>query len=218
LQTGSPPGGVTAFLLKYRVGPKARLPIPLSDGRRAIRFVRAHAATFDVDPARIGMIGFSAGGHLSAFTAATAEPGRADAADPVDRVSSRPDFLVLGYPWLEGTVVDPRGRSQYCTFARVDCRPQDFERFVPVKFVTKEMPPTFIYHTSTDGLVPVEGSLRFYEALRTLKVPVEMHLFAAGNHGTGLGGSDAALAEWPELLENWLRAQQLLTKPGKGAR
>lgn len=204
--------GVTAFVLKYRVGPKARLPIPLADGARAIRFVRAHAADFNIDPARLGMIGFSAGGHLSATTAAAATPGKGDSSDPVERVSSRPDFLVLGYPWLEGMALDAKGQSQYCMFARrfttgSECLPRAYEQYAPTRLVTAAMPPTFIYHTTSDSLVPAEGSLRFYEALKASKVPAELHVFGPGEHGTGLGGSDPVLTQWPVLLEAWLRGR-----------
>jgi acetyl esterase/lipase len=92
--------GVTAFVLTYRVGATARLPIPLQDGARAVRWVRAHAAEFRIDPARIGMMGFSAGGHLAATTAVDATTGQADSADPIEQASSRPDFLILAYPCL----------------------------------------------------------------------------------------------------------------------
>lgn len=204
--------GVTAFVLKYRVGPKARLPIPFADGARAIRFVRAYAATFNIDPAWIGMIGFSAGGHLAATTAASATAGRADAGDPIERIGSRPDFLVLGYPWLEGTALDAKGDSQYCDFSRhafpaSACEPRAYQQYAPTRLVTAAMPPTFIYHTTGDKLVPAEGSLRFYEALKARNVPVELHVFQEGEHGTGLGGSDPALTAWPILLENWLRGR-----------
>jgi acetyl esterase/lipase len=100
-------------------------------------------------------------------------------------------------------------------FARTDCNPGDYERFMPVRFVTDRMPPTFIYHTTTDSLVPVEGSLRFYQALRANRVPVELHVFGTGEHGTGFGGADPALARWPELLENWLRSLKLLERRAK---
>lgn len=197
--------GITAFLLNYRTGPRARLPIPFADGRRAMQYVRANAARFKVDPARIGMIGFSAGGHLAAMTAAQATEGDPAAADPLDRVGSRPDFLVLAYPWLEGTVVDASGQSQYCMFAQTDCRPADYAQYVPTRFVTDRMPPTFLYHTTTDSLVPAGGSLRFYEALHAARVPVELHVFDHGEHGSAMGGGDPALARWPDLMEHWLR-------------
>ena len=209
--------GVTAFVLQYRVGRDARLPIPLLDGARAVRFVRAHAADFHVDPNRIGMMGFSAGGHLTAMTAVQATAGKPDASDPVERVSSRPDFIILGYPWLEGTQIMPNGHSQYCNFAvwatRVPCHPQDYIRFTPLRYVTAKVPPTFIYLTSDDGLVPPQGALRFYEALWKLHVPVEMHIFEPGRHGSGLGGSDPALSMWPHLLQEWMRRHALLPPP-----
>jgi acetyl esterase/lipase len=206
--------GVTAFVLQYRVGRDARLPTPLLDGARAVRFVRAYAADFHVDPNRIGMMGFSAGGHLAAMTAVQATPGKGDATDPVERVSSRPDFVILGYPWLEGTQLMPDGHSQYCDFAvratHEPCRPQDYLRFTPRLYVTASAPPTFIYHTSDDELVAPEGSLQFYEALRRQNVPVEMHIFEHGRHGTGLGGSDPSLSSWPQLLQDWMRRRGLL--------
>jgi acetyl esterase/lipase len=209
--------GVTAFVLQYRVGRNARLPIPLFDGARAVRFVRAHAAQFHVDPHRIGMMGFSAGGHLTAMTAVQATPGNPKATDPVERVSSRPDFIVLGYPWLEGMQLMPNGHSQYCDFAisatHLPCRPQDYVRFNPLLYVTAKAPPAFIYLTSDDGLVPPEGALRFYEELWKLHVPVEMHIFEPGGHGSGLGGDDPELSSWPHLLQEWMRHRGLLPPP-----
>ena len=206
--------GVTAFMLTYRVGALARLPIPLLDGARAVRFVRSHAADFKIDPTRIGILGFSAGGHLAASTAVDATAGVASATDPVEKVSSRPDFLVLAYPWLEATRIDAQGRSQYCTFARIGtklpCNPKDFEAFAPTAKVDERAPPTFIYHTTDDETVPVQGVVRFYEALAAHKVPVEIHVFESGRHGSGLGGSDLALSLWPDLLEAWLRRQALI--------
>lgn len=202
--------GMTAFVLKYRVGAKARLPIPFADGHRAVRFVRANAAKYGIDPKRIGMIGFSAGGHLSATVAATGAPGTGDA---VDQTDSRPDFLVLGYPWLEGMQIGANGRSQYCDFTGVKCDPKQYTRYLPLKSVTARMPPTFIYHTTGDKLVPAMGSLRFYEALQAKGVEAELHVFARGDHGTGLGGYDPALARWPELMEAWLRGLGMLTPP-----
>jgi acetyl esterase/lipase len=206
--------GVTAFVLQYRFGAEARLPTPLFDGARAVRFVRAHAPELHIDPDRIGMMGFSAGGHLAAMTGVEAFPGQLDRADPVDQVSGRPDFLILGYPWLEGTQLLPDGHSQYCDFAIRDthtpCEPKDYVRFAPRLYVTSKAPPTFIYHTSDDGLVPAEGSLRFYEELRKQNIPVEMHVFEHGPHGTGLGGSDPQLSTWPRLLQEWMRHRGLL--------
>ncbi len=210
--------GMTAFVLTYRVGPAARLPTPLLVGARAIRFVRAHAAEFAIDPNRIGMMGFSAGGHLAATTAVDATPGRADATDPVERFSSRPDFLILGYPWLEATQLQLNGMSPYCDFAsRVGgppCNSKDFVSFAPIAHVSGKSPPTFIYHTTNDELVPVAGSIHFYEGLVAHGVPAEFHGFEAGRHGSGLGGFSPALSLWTELLDRWLRGRGLIDPPG----
>lgn len=146
------------------------------------------------------MVGFSAGGHLVASVAGLALPGNTASPDPVEHFSSRPDFVVLGYPWLEGTTLDAKGQSQYCIFARVNCSPARYAQYRPVNNVTDHFPPTFIYHTTTDSLVRPEGSLIFYEALVAHHVPVEMHIFANGGHGSGLGGADPALSRWPDLL------------------
>lgn len=197
--------GVTAFVLTYRVGARARLPIPLLDGTRAVRFVRANANRWHIAPNRIGMIGFSAGGHLAATVAGTADTGNAGAADPVERASSRPDFVVLAYPWLEGMTIDAHGHSPYCRAGRTDCNPAEFAPYRPVNAVTDNFPPSFIYHTTADTVVPTAGSVIFYQALVAHHVPVEMHIFANGAHGTGLGGADPALSHWPELLAEWLR-------------
>lgn len=204
--------GITTFLLQYRVGPKARLPIPLLDGARAVRYVRANAARFKLNPNRIGMIGFSAGGHLTATTAGKADAGNATSPDPIERVSSRPDFAILGYPWLEGMMIEKGGKSQYCMFQGKACDPKQYVQYRPIDDVTERFPPTFIYHTTADSLVGANGIVNFYEALIAKKVPAEMHIFANGQHGSGFGGADPALARWPELLELWLRGQGLLKK------
>jgi acetyl esterase/lipase len=211
--------GVTAFVLRYRLGGAAPLPIPIEDGERAVRFVRANAAALGVDADRIGMIGFSAGGHLAAMTTARSDDGAPTSSDPVERVSSRPDFLVLGYPWLEATTVDAAGHSEYCRFAgfaRWSCRPEDYAAVTPLPALTTKAPATFIYHTTDDGLVPVMGSVRLYTALHEAGVDVEMHLFAHGAHGTGLGAGDPALQLWPQALDAWLRARGYLDKPPAG--
>jgi acetyl esterase/lipase len=205
--------GIAAFVLTYRVGTKARLPIPLFDGARAVRYVRANAARFRIGADRIGMIGFSAGGHLAATTAGRADPGNPTSPDEVERASSKPDFVVLGYPWLEGTTILPAGYSQYCSFLRAACDPKEYVQYRPTTDVTSNFPPTFIYHTTADTLVRADGVVTFYQALLAKKVPVEMHIFANGPHGTGMGGADRALSQWPQLLDEWLRGRGLLTKP-----
>ena len=205
--------GFTAFILNYRLSSDGYLlPVPLYDARRAVQVVRARAAEFKIDPKKIVMIGFSAGGHLTALAGTEFVAGKADAADPVERVSSRPDFLVLGYPWIGGISLDTSHLS-YCQLYNVMDKCEALRAaYSPDLFVTKQTPPTFIYHTFDDDTVPVEQVLRFYEAMVKAGVPTEMHIFAHGPHGSGLGMGDAVLDQWPGLMENWLRAQGLLVK------
>ncbi len=204
--------GFRAFILSYRLSSHGYLlPVPLLDARRAIQTVRARALDYHINPHRIVVIGFSAGGHLAALAGTKSVPGNPEADDPIDRVSSRPDFLVLGYPWI-GAVGTDFAHLNYCKeFNLMDQCEALRAAYSPDLFVSKDTPPTFIYHTFTDETVPVEQSLRFYAALAKAGVPSEMHIFANGPHGTGLGKGDPALDQWPALLETWLRAQGLLT-------
>jgi acetyl esterase/lipase len=196
--------GIAAFVLRYRLGPRYHHPIELGDAQRAIRTVRARAAEWHLAPDRIGFMGFSAGGHLASSASTHFEAGKSDAADPIDRVSSRPDFVVLGYPvisfveaWThQGSKTNLLGESPDPALARsLSSETQ----------VTAATPPTFIYHTNADTTVPVENAVAYFLALRKAGVPAEMHIFKNGAHGSGLGQQDAALAEWPRLLANWLR-------------
>jgi len=208
--------GFRAFILSYRLTSHGYvLPVPLLDARRAVQTVRARAADYHINPNRIVLIGFSAGGHLAALAATQFVPGSPDAddpaQDPIARASSRPDYLVLGYPWIGAISLDT-SHLNYCKLYNLMDRCETLSAaYSPDLFVTKDTPPTFLYHTFTDQTVPVEQGLRFYEALVKAGVPSEMHIFANGPHGTGLGKGDAALDQWPGLLETWLRAQGLLT-------
>jgi len=207
--------GFTAFVLRYRLGKKYLLPVPLIDARRAVQLVRTRANDYHIAPNRIVVIGFSAGGHLAALSGTQFIPGKPDAEDPNDpiaRVSSRPDFLVLGYPWI-GAISPNTAHLTYCKLVDVMDRCEELQKaYSPALFVTKDTPPTFIYHTTDDATVPVEQALSFYEAELKAGVSVEMHIFATGKHGSGLGKGDPALDQWPNLLETWLRVQGLLTK------
>jgi acetyl esterase/lipase len=205
--------GFRAFVLSYRLPSNGYLlPVPLLDARRAIQTVRARARDYQIDPGRIVVIGFSAGGHLAALAGTQFVPGNPEAEDPIERASSRPDYLVLGYPWI-AAVSDPnpiyveRCKKEYpadkCEAMR--------NVYSPELSVTKETPPTFWYHTFNDQAVPLEQGLRFYEALVKAGVPSEAHIFPNGPHGVGLGKGDPVLGQWTSLLENWLRAQGLLT-------
>ncbi len=206
--------GFTAFVLRYRVGKKYLLPVPLIDARRAVQLVRARARDYHVAPNRIGVIGFSAGGHLAALSGTQFVPGKADAEDPIERVSSRPDFVILGYPWIGG--ISPNtAHLTYCKLVGLLDTPgrcEEFQKaYSPDLFVTKNTPPTFIYHTTDDETVPVEQALSFYEALVKAGASGEIHIFAHGSHGSGLGSGDAVLDQWPNLLESWLRSRGLLS-------
>jgi acetyl esterase/lipase len=204
--------GITAFVLKYRLGPRYHHPIELGDAQRAIRTVRARATEFNIIADRIGMMGFSAGGHLTATAGTHFDVGRADATDPIDRVSSRPDFLILGYPVISfDPAVAHAGSVRNLLGDNPD--PKLIEDLSNDLRVTAQTPPTFLFHTTNDNGVPVENSVRFYLALRKARVPVEMHLFENGPHGVGMALNDPSLSAWPSLLMNWLRARGLLTKP-----
>jgi len=205
--------GVTAFVLKYRLGPNNPYPIPLRDAQRAVRLVRSLGKTYKLSPDRIGFMGFSAGGHLAAMEATTSDEGRSDSSDPIERLSDRPDFLVLGYAWLNAMQPNQQGLITYCSVLKMppsECGDWE-QKYTPVLHVTSKTPTTFLYSTSDDELVPVQASVDFYSALRKAGVEAEMHLFRHGAHGSGLGKGDAALDMWPALLELWMRGQGWLT-------
>jgi acetyl esterase/lipase len=204
--------GFTAFILSYRLSSHGYLlPVPLLDARRAIQTVRARAADYHIAPDRIVVIGFSAGGHLAALSATQFVAGDPNAEEPVDRVSSRPDYLVLGYPWI-GAITTDTSHLSYCKLFNVMDRCEALRAaYSPDLFVGKDTPPTFLYHTFPDQTVPVEQTLRFYNALVKAGVDSELHIFDHGPHGTGLGNADPALDQWPNLLEIWLRKKGLLT-------
>lgn len=204
--------GFTAFVLKYRLGAKYLYPVPLNDAIRAMRLVRSLAPGFGLDPTRIGMTGFSAGGHLAAMVATSSDGGIPGAKDPVDRFSSRPDFIVLGYPWLNAMQPSrpPATPSYQILMKMPDAQHSALERsFTPVFHVTADTPPTFIFITSDDPTVSVQASIDFYCALKAAAVPAEIHIFEHGIHGVGLGSGDPALDLWPILLDAWLRERHM---------
>jgi acetyl esterase/lipase len=203
--------GVTAFVLRYRLGPKYHHPIQLGDAQRAVRLVRARAKEFGVEPDRIGFMGFSAGGHLASTVGTHFDGGDAKADDPIDRVSCRPDFLILAYPVI--SFVAPYSHTTSLeNLLGPNADPQLKEELSTDLHVTSATPPTFLFSTSADKTVPSENSVAFYLALHAAGVPSEIHIFQKGTHGVGLDLSDPVLGQWPTLLANWMRGRGLLGK------
>ena len=187
--------GITAFVLRYRIAPKYHSSVSLLDGLRAVRCVRYLSADFQIDRDRIGMLGFSAGGHLTVAVGTGWDNGDDQSDDPIDRVSSRPDFLVPVYAVTNG---EKRGKKAD-EYTSTDT------------LVNDSTPPTFLVHTHEDSVVPASQSTLFYDALLTHKVPAELHIFNKGDHGLGLLAGDPDGALWGELLIRWLRRHKFLT-------
>ncbi|MEX2601713.1 MAG: alpha/beta hydrolase [Balneolaceae bacterium] len=201
--------GITAFVLKYRRGVDYPHPVPLGDAQRAIRMVRANASSWEIDPDRIGILGFSAGGHLASTTGTHFDSGDSEEDDPIEQASSRPDFMALIYPVI--TMVEEfmhTGSRNNLIGSNPD--PALAVRMSSERQVTPDTPPAFLVHSSDDAGVPVENSLSFYSALRNAGVPVEMHIYETGPHGFGLAPEDPLLSSWPSLFETWLQSRGLL--------
>ena len=180
--------GITAFVLKYRLGSNGyHHPTMMLDGQRAIRYVRAHASEWNLDPHRIGIIGSSAGGHLASTCLTHFDPGKPDASDPVERVGCRPDLGVLCYPVITMGPNTHEGSKKNLLGDTPD--PALVEYLSNEKQVTKETPPTFLFHSAEDSTVKVENSLDFAAALRRNGVPFALHIYTKGHHGIGLGTS-----------------------------
>lgn len=208
--------GVTAFVLRYRTAPRYRHSAPLQDLQRAIRHVRAGAEGFGVAKDRIGVMGFSAGGHLAASSGTLFAPNAAgdpNAADPIDRVSARPDFSILAYPVI--TMDGPyahRGSRDNLLGKDADAKAVDAACLE--RQVTKDTPPAFLFHTNADTAVPPENSVMFYTALRKAGVPAELHIYRQAGHGVGLN-RHPAIRTWPDELKNWLEHSGWLKPIGR---
>lgn len=196
--------GLAALVLRYRHAPHYRHPTPLGDAQRAIRTARHGAQDWRFDPGRVGIIGFSAGGHLASSTGTHFDTGQTDAADPIDRQSCRPDWMVLVYPVI--SMSEPfthAGSRRNLLGDSPDSALLDL--MSSEKQVTPQTPPTFLIHSTEDAAVKSENSVAMYAALRRAGVAAEMHIYQQGPHGFGLGGKDEALATWPGLCMEWLR-------------
>ncbi|WP_246119996.1 alpha/beta hydrolase [Blastopirellula retiformator] len=206
--------GVSAFVVEYRHSGKGYAhPAPMQDAQRAIRMVRAGAKEFGVSPDKIGVMGFSAGGHLASTVATHFDGGDAQSADPIARVSSRPDFAILCYPVIAfDQPFTHRGSQRNLIGQNPD--PELVKSLSNELQVTSDTPPTFLFHTSEDTGVPPQNSIVFYEALQKAKVPAEMHIFAKGRHGVGLAANIPGTNAWPKLCEAWMEGLGVLsTKP-----
>ena len=203
--------GVTALVLKYRLsGTGHQHPIPMLDGQRAIRTVRARAAEWKIDPKRVGIIGFSAGGHLASTLGTHFDAGDPKASDPIDRISSRPDFMILCYPVISLTAdFMHRGSRNNLLGATPD--ESLLKSLSNETQVTPETPPTFLFHTNADTGVLPENSIAFYSALRKAGVPSEMHIYEHGPHGVGLAKTIPGTNTWPDRCREWMQAHGLLS-------
>ena len=207
--------GIHACELKYRTVGESKIAPPLAPGpmldvQRALRIVRFRAKEMGVDPKRIGVWGFSAGGHLASTAATHFDNGKADASDPVERVSCRPDFAILAYPVITMTEKTHQGSRRNLIGANPD--PKLVEFYSSEKQVTAQTPPTFLFHTIEDKVVPIENSRLFKNACEKAGVPVELVEYEKGPHGVGLAARDPILSQWPEKLEEWLKKRHLLDK------
>lgn len=204
--------GVAAFVLKYRISPRYHYPAPLLDATRAVRYVRYHASRFGLLADRVGIIGFSAGGHLASTVITHFDSGNPAAADPVDRMSARPDFAVLGYPLitLESPWTHPESLHNLLGASPDEALVRELSSNLNV---TDRTPPTFLFHTGADAAIPAQNSILFYSALRSHGVESELHIFEYGVHGAGLanGHGDTprvpALLTWSALAEKWLASR-----------
>lgn len=198
--------GVSAFVLTYRLGPRYHHPVMSNDVSRAIRMVRANAKEWEVDPKRIGVLGFSAGGHLASTAETHFAEGDPAADDSVERVSSRPDLAVLIYPVI--TLSGPYAHTGSRNNLLGENPPQDLIALLSnEKQVTEKTPPTFLVHGADDKAVPCENSLLFAAACRKRGVPVELHIYEHGEHGFGIGGDGRPVGDWVKRCAEWMKAR-----------
>lgn len=204
--------GIAAYVLKYRLGSSGyRHPVMVEDAARAVRTVRAWARRDGRDPARIGIIGSSAGGHLASTLLIRNDGGNPGALDLIERESSRPDLGVLCYPVI--TSGEHAHRGSFKNLLGDNPSPELLQQLSTELHVTKETPPTFLWHTVEDAAVPVENSLLFASALAKAGVPFELHVYEKGTHGMGLPGHGKPAPPWDVELLRWLKARGFLGSP-----
>ena len=202
--------GVAGFIVDYRHRGKGYgHPAPMDDVHRAIRTIRARAGEWKIDPARIGVMGFSAGGHLASTAATHFDAGDPQSKDPIARASCRPDFAILCYAVIAFEEPYSHHGSQRNLLGK-DPDPALVRSFSNEKQVTADTPPTFLFHTDEDRAVPSENSIYFYLALRRAGVPAELHIYRQGRHGVGLATQMSGTGLWPTECEAWMRGLGLL--------
>ena len=206
--------GIEAFVLEYRLSPAYRYPAPMLDGSRAIRYVRSHAAELGINPAQVGIWGFSAGGHLAAYLSAVHSPEDPKAKDPIDRVSDRPDFTIISYGRMDLSLNVPRPNPTPAAPGMEIVLSAPTANLDVVAQVKPDNPPTFIYSTTGDQTVDSRNASHYYSALKAAGVPAEMHIFELGPHGTGfaekLPESERELRILPTLVANWLQIRGVM--------
>lgn len=202
--------GISAFVLKYRLGPKYGQPNQLLDAARALRTIRARAKEWNLDEKRIGILGFSAGGHLASTLGTHFDAGKSDAKDEIEKMSSRPDLQILIYPVVTMGEFTHKGSKRNLLGENPSA--ELVQKYSNELQVTKETPPAFLIHTMTDTAVPVENSLQYISALRKNGVPFEFHLYEQGPHGFGLAPTNPYLNSWAERCADWLRLHNFAAK------
>lgn len=195
--------GVAGFVLEYRL-PKHRHSVPLADAQRAIRYVRANAAKYGVDPQKIGIIGFSAGGHLASTAATHFDAGKSDSADPIQRVGCRPDFAILIYPVIQFGVKTTHHGTQENLLGE-NPPPERIDYYSNEKRVGPETPPVFLAHALDDSVVPIENSRSFAAAMRKFDRPVVLLELPNGNHGLN-GYKGPSWDKWQSDAAAWIKS------------